>query len=381
MKNTWIELDLAVLRSNIEQAAKAAGSRRKIIFVVKSNAYGHGLEPVVACAAKCGVGWFAVSNIDEALLARNIAGQARILALAVMPPSRVPDAIANGVETVVVGEKHASDLARAARATGSKLLCHAKVDTGMGRLGFMWDTAAESIDRVRGDGGLELAGLCTHLAAADDPGIAFSKLQIERLNSVAASCEGKGIRIPFRHASNSSAFLMHPEWDMDAVRLGIAMYGYGMKSAGAGARAATLPFLQWKTSVAQVKQVPAGSPIGYNCTHTTRAPTCIGVLDVGYADGYFRSLSNRAFVLVRGRRRPAIGLVSMNYVTIDLGPDTDVTEGDEATLIGEQNGEAIWADEVASWCGTIPYEVLTNIRCEHRNVLPAPIRTKEDTAR
>lgn len=368
MKHTWIQIDLSALQRNIEQVARALGSPGKIIFVVKSNAYGHGLEPVVSRAVKCGVARFAVNNIDEALQVRSIADKADILVLGVMPPERVKDAIAARIEPVIVAEKHGRDLASAARSAKSKLACHVKVDTGMGRLGFMWDAASESIGCLYREPGLELAGICTHLASTDDPAAVLSKLQVERFKSVVASCESRGIRIPFKHVSNSSAFLMHPEWDMGGVRLGIVMYGYGLKSADA--RAATRPFLQWKTSVAQVKTVPAGFPIGYNSTHATTSSTCIGVLDAGYADGYFRALSNRAFVLVRGRRRPVIGLISMNLVTIDLGANTDVTEGDEAVFVGEQDGEAIWADEIASLCGTIPYEVLTNIRCEHRDILP-----------
>jgi alanine racemase len=159
--------------------------------------------------------------------------------------------------------------------------------------------------------------------------------------------------------SSSRAFLYVNEWDFDGIRPGIALYGYGAGSTHV--RIHTHPILQWKSYVIQVKPVPANTPIGYYGSYVTSAPTNIATLCVGYADGYNRLLSNKGHVLIRAQRRPIVGRISMNWVTVDVGSDTDVVEGDEVVLIGTQGSESIWADELAVLCGTIPYEILTDV--------------------
>ena len=163
----------------------------------------------------------------------------------------------------------------------------------------------------------------------------------------------------FRHASSSRAFLYHDAWDLDGVRPGIVVYGYG--AGEAGMRIGTDPVLQWKTTVAQVKRVAKGTTVGYYSTHTTERATTIATLSAGYADGYHRALSNKGFVLIGGRRCAVVGRVSMNWITVDCGPEAAVRAGDEAVLIGRQGAEAIWAGELARLAKTIPYEMLTSI--------------------
>jgi len=163
-----------------------------------------------------------------------------------------------------------------------------------------------------------------------------------------------------RHVANSDALLRDTEWQADAVRVGILLYGYS--SAHPRQRLPTRPFLHWKTRLLLVKRVPSGFPVGYGGTYRTPCETCLGTIDVGYADGYARACGNRAFVLVKGRRVPVVGRVSMNLTTLDLGPASDAVEGDEVVLLGQQGAEAVWADDIAEWVGTIPYEILTGIR-------------------
>ena len=174
------------------------------------------------------------------------------------------------------------------------------------------------------------------------------------------ACAANGLRVSYRHIANSAAFLAHPEWDLTAVRCGIIAYGYGARYEGA--RAPTKPFMQWKTRVIQVRHVPAGFPVSYLSTHVTQAPTVLATINVGYADGFARQLSNRGMVLLNGRRVPVVGRVTMNFTVLDAGSDSQVREGDEVVLMGEQGGESLWADELARWCKTIPYEILTSIR-------------------
>ena len=229
----------------------------------------------------------------------------------------------------------------------------------MGRLGFAWEDAAQQASVLLPNPGLDIRGICTHFAAVKPTNLASAEQQMGRFSSVASAVERLAGRKLFRHVSSSRALLYVDDWDMDGVRPGIALYGYGTK--GSNVRINTFPVLQWKTRVIQVKSVPANFPVGYYGSYITPAPTKIATLSIGYADGYPRLLSNKGCVLIRGRRCPVVGRVSMNWVTIDVGLESEVAVGDEVALIGEQGAESIWADDLAHLCQTIPYEILTDI--------------------
>jgi alanine racemase len=378
--NTWTELDLETLSENIAAVRSALRGSTRVIFVVKSNAYGHGLQPVSVRAWDCGVRWFAVARVDEALALRRILPEAEILMVGVLDPADAALACEHNVIAVLVNERQASSLASEMDGRGKVLRCHAKIDTGMGRLGFRWDDAAAKLTSLARHRGLDIQGACSHFASPQTGSGTPAEVQFERFNQVVRDCEAKGMELRLRHMSSSGALLRHAAWDMDGVRPGILLYGYGSapdtrneREAGeAGGPEAlgirTRPFLEWKTRVVQIKHVRAGSPIGYDGTHVTSRDTHIGTLDVGYADGYSRHLSNKAVVLAGARRAPIVGRVTMNFVTVDLGPETTVKEGDEVVLLGQQGSEAIWADEIATRGGTISYEILTGIRTEDRRL-------------
>jgi len=375
MKNTWIELDAAALARNIQRLREVLAPATTVIFVVKSNAYGHGLIPVARCAWACGIRWFAVAHVDEALPLRALLPEANILLLSPIAPAEVAAALAADLTPVLTDEQQALALAAAARARGQTLSCHAKIDTGMGRLGFFWEEALEALPRLAREPGLQLRGLCTHFSAAGGEADGFTDEQARRFQRVAQACAAAGISGLLRHASNSSALLCDSAWDLDGVRPGILLYGYAppvqVRAAPAAGRAPPTPrrvrvepCLAWRTRIVQVKKVPAGFPVSYDRTYLTPRETHLAVLDVGYADGYSRQLSNRAEVVIGGRRRPVVGRVTMNLTVVDLGPAGDAAPGDTATLLGRDGAAAVWADEMAAWRGTIPYEVLTNIRTD-----------------
>lgn len=359
MKSSWVQVDLAALDRNIRSVREALRPQTSLIFVVKANAYGHGLAPVARQAARSGVRWFAVAYLKEALQVRAVAEDAEIVVLGAVEPGDVRTLSESRILPVVVSEEHGRALASAAQAQGLRLRAHLKIDTGMGRFGVPWQEAEGAYARLLRAAGLELTGLCTHFASVELKKPSLGPEQMDRFRGVDAAI-GKIAAGPlFRHASSSRAFLYHGDWDLDGVRPGIILYGYG--AGERGMRIRTAPILQWRSHVMQVKRVPAGCPVGYYGTHTTAAPTTIATLGAGYADGYQRALSNRGFVLVRGRRCAVVGRVSMNWITIDCGPDSDVQAGDEAVLIGRQGDAAIWADELARLARTIPYEMLTSI--------------------
>jgi len=366
-----VELDLRILRNNLRNLQSALKSHTEIIFVVKSNAYGHGLVPVAQCAWECGVKWFAVTNINEALILREILPDTGIMIVGVMDTSAVAQAIGNNIVPIVISEKHAVSLASAAASLKAVLRCHAKIDTGMGRVGFLWEEAPDILLRLARLPGLDICGFCTHFASVTSPDKSFALTQAERFNTVIRLCDEKGLSVPFKHISNSGAIICNRAWNMDGIRPGILLYGYGYKYSERGTQTPELdgcvevktrPFLQWKTQILQIKKVPADFPVSYDSTFTTSHETFIATIDVGYADGYSRQLSNTGYVITGGKRCPVIGRITMNLTMIDLGPDTKAQEGDEVILIGSQGNEAVWADEIARWCGTIPYEILTSIR-------------------
>jgi alanine racemase len=357
-------LDLALLAQNIWQIKAAVPSSSDLILVVKANAYGHGISTVAKKAFECGIRRFFVATLDEAISVRLVLPESQILLLGAVWPADLPEVVRHRIVPVLFSEDQARELAEAARTSGVSVRCHVKVDTGMGRMGWPWETAAEKILEVHRLGGLEISGICMHFASAGRATDAFARLQAGRFQTVLAACSALEIPPLFTHVSNSAAFSSHPELDMDGVRIGILAYGYGGRPGAA--RVQTKPLLQWKTRVIQVKQVPAGFPVGYLSTHVTPEPTSLATIDVGYADGISRLMSNKGYVLVGGRRAKVVGRVTMNFTIVDLGFDSAVKPGDEVVLIGTQGTESLWADEVARWCATIPYEILTNIRSNTR---------------
>lgn len=361
-RNAWVELDLSLLCNNIAAMKARLAPETEIIQVVKANAYGHGMTAVASKAFECGVRWFLVARLDEALTLRAALPEANILLLGAVWPLDCGLLMKHRITPVLVSEEQARQLAEKARAAAKPLTCHVKIDTGMGRFGFPWDTAAASLAGLRDNGGLDIRGICMHFASAGKSGDPFAALQADRFKRVLGQCQGLGLTGLFRHAANSAAFTTQPELDFDGVRAGILAYGYGGRRSGV--RAQTRPFLQWKTRVVQVKQVPAGFPVSYLSTHVTPAATWLATIDAGYSDGLPRLMSNKGHVLVGGRRARVVGRVTMNFTIVDVGPQGGVKEGDEVVLIGIQGGESLWADELARWCQTIPYEILTNIRSE-----------------
>ncbi len=357
--NTWVEISLARLRGNIAAVRNALPPTTKLVFVVKANAYGHGIGGVARHAAAAGVDWFAVAYAGEAAHVRAAAPDANIVILGASMPQDV-DLLADlGIIPVLVGREHAEMLSAAAARRGVVLPCHLKVDTGMGRFGVAWQTAVEDFRAIDRLPGLSVRGICTHFASVEVARPSLGPEQVERFQEIVGEISRFCDRPLMRHVSSSRAFQCFPEWDFDAVRPGIILYGYGAREPGF--RVVTEPLLEWKTRVMMVKRVPARFPVGYYSSYTTTRETCIATIAAGYADGYNRLLGNRGFVLIHGKRHPVVGRVSMNWITLDVGLDSGVEAGDEVVLIGQDGGESFWADEMARMARTISYEMLTSI--------------------
>lgn len=374
MQNSWVEVDLNGLGANLAGLRASLAPSTEVMLVVKANAYGHGTEATTRCAARAGVRWFAVAQADEAETARRAAPESRIVLLGPPMPDMTPWLLEHRVTPIVVSAEHARALGAEAARRRARLPVHLKIDTGMGRMGMHWtDAPAEAAAAIR-EPGLDVQGICTHFARVevgkDDP----ATEQAKRFFDVVRAAEAVAGRRMFRHVSNSRAILCHPEWDLDAVRPGIIAYGYG--AADEHGRVHTRPILQWKTHVVQARRVPEGFAVGYYGTYHTPAPTQLAVVALGYADGYLRALSNRGYMLIGGRRCRVVGRVSMNWITVDVGPYGRVAPGDEVVALGRQGPHEIWADELAVLCRTIPYEILTGInatiRRRYQDSVPAP---------
>lgn len=362
----WVEINTSVFADNIRNIRAAVARNAEVILVVKANAYGHGLEMLVNRASKEGLQWFAVATFDEAVRIRKILSDAKIVMVSVLKSKDVLAAAEFNIVPVIVSEEHASELST---ALGEEQIdCHIKIDTGMGRLGIGWESAADIAEKIMRMKGLNIKGLCTHFASSDGDDRTFLDEQFRRFCLVRGALTEKGMGHLFCHASNSGAVTLDGALDLDGVRPGIMLYGYrSVRKAEIEKRPIiTRPFLTWKTSVLQVKNVPAGFPVGYDSTFKTEKASKIAIIDVGYSNGFPRHLSNKGFVLVGGRKCPVVGRVTMNLVTVDVGIASAVKVGDEAVLIGSQGEVSIWADEIAHLCSTISYEILTNIKTTDR---------------
>jgi alanine racemase len=337
----------------------------ELCAVVKADAYGHGAIPAARAALAGGATWLAVAAAPEAAQLRAAGIDARLLVMGALTRDDLRTALAADADVVA----WTRELIDAAAAHGPARV-HVKLDTGMGRLGTKDPREAlELCDAVAAAEGLELAGVMTHFATADDRASEHFDDQLRRFGEFAGAVRERhsGVTV---HAANSAAVLRDPAAHFDLVRCGIAVYGldpFGEHPAQHGLE----PALELESYVAAVKRFAPGESAGYGRTWRAERETWVGVLPIGYGDGWRRANSNAADVLVRGRRYPLVGTVSMDNVTIDLGPETDVEPGDRAVLIGSQDGERILAEDVARRIGTINYEVTTGL-------LPRAVRVYDE---
>ena len=328
--------------------------------VVKANGYGHGALASAEAALVGGATWLAVAAASEAAELRLRFPEVPILTMGAMTQAELDVALAAGSELAVWRE----GFARLAAERGAELdvrpRVHVKYDSGMGRLGERDPDAVLALARqVAADDRLELVGLWTHFATADEPDSAFFGEQLERFADLADRVRAEHPEI-LLHAANSAATLRDSASHFDMVRCGIAIYGLDPFQADPFDRRLE-PALELRSYVADVKRFPRGASAGYGRRWRAPTETWVGVLPIGYGDGVSRALSNNGEVLVAGRRHPLVGTVSMDNVTIDLGPDTDVEDGAPAVLIGAQGGDRILCEEVARRLGTINYEITCGI--------------------
>jgi alanine racemase len=357
---TWVEVDLGAIGENVARL-KALASPAALLAVLKADAYGHGALRVARTALLHGADYLATACLSEAVVLRRHGINAPILILGFTPAWQAQEIVRHHLTATVFSLEPVRYLSRAAQALGlGPARVHLKVDTGMGRLGLLPADVPAFVDAVRALPGVEIEGIFTHFAQADAADRAPTLAQIARFDAVLDELQSRGGLPRYVHASNSAGIFAFPEARYTMVRTGIAMYGLDPSDA-VPCPPGFQPALTFKTLVAQVKELPPGSPISYGGTFVTRRPSRIAVLPVGYGDGLRRSPKNWNEVLVRGQRAPIVGVVCMDMCMIDVTDVPGAREGDEVVLIGRQDGESITVADAARNLGTIPYEVVTQI--------------------
>ena len=357
----WAEIDLGALERNLKRIRQALPPHIKYVAVVKADAYGHGLHPTVARLMHSGADMFAVANVAEAAALREIGRGWPILVLGPMLPEEAPFAIEYDLICTMSSPEEVQRLEQVAAKAGRIVSVHLKIDTGMGRAG-VWHTEAPALyARITACRHLSLEGVFTHFSSADtDP--EYTDRQRTLFLNTLLRCEGLASRNLFIHADNSAGLETFAEGSpINAVRVGLLQFGILPYEDSLLARVEPEPVFSFHTRVGLVKTVPAGTGISYSRTRVVDRETRLAVLTAGYGDGIPRASSDRAEVLIRGRRCPVLGRVTIDQTIVDATHAPDVEIGDEVILVGEQRGERISISEFSHWADTIPWETLTSV--------------------
>ncbi len=365
LRPTWVEISLSKLRQNCIQVRRLAG-RRKVMAVVKADAYGHGAVPVAKCLAECGVEWFGVATVEEALELRAAGIEQPVLLLGGLYMSDPAHLIEYRLTPSVSSTARLDTYAECARHYGRPIEFHLKVDTGMGRLGLPPDRLASFLEHYRELEGLKMKGFLTHLASAEDFVASQTDEQAARFRAALDQLKSAGIDPEWVHVSNSAALVARRAFPENLVRIGALFFGFcpplNLPSGQEHRELQTVEaILTFKSRVVYLKDVPSGTPLGYGAAFHTRRPSRIATVPVGYADGLSRSLSNCGHAIVRDHCAPIVGNISMDLSLLDVTAIPGVTVGDEVILIGKSERCSITALDIAQTLGTVPYEVLCSI--------------------
>jgi len=343
------EINLTQLAENFKQIKQYLNEKKascKTIAIIKADAYGHGAIESAKCYEALGVDYLGVAFFEEALILRESGIKSKILMLF---DREIEGVFKNNLTPVVFDYKQAKMLSKEAEKRGMILPIHVKVETGMGRLGI-YENPCNAIKEIANLKNLKIEGIMSHLSIAEDKD--WTQNQVEKLMKI-RDCLRKFGLTPIFHIANSRG-LFYENALFDAVRPGLMLYGYGSVNS----QIIVKPCMTVKTKILDIRKLPAGMPISYGGTFKTKRESLIGVIPVGYADGYLRGLSNKAMVIVKGEKVPVVGTICMDLTMIDLTQIKDVEINDDVILMGEKNQEKITAEDIATWANTIPYEVL-----------------------
>lgn len=362
-KRVVAEISLDAIENNIRNMEGLLKAGTKMLAVIKADGYGHGaLQIAVRLEQIEHVFGYATATAEEAFKLRNGGIRKPILVLGYTFPDNYEEMIRLSVRPAVFKEETAAQLSEAARAAGKRCKIHIKVDTGMSRIGLPCDEEGiRTALRIASYDMLDVEGMFTHFARADEEDRTPAGNQLKRFVDFTRRCKEEGLSPELLHCSNSAAILTMPEANMDLVRAGITMYGLSPSGQEVTGPIRLEPAMSLKSSIVFIKELPAGREISYGGIYTTDKPTRVATIPVGYADGYPRSLSNKGYVLIRGRKAPILGRVCMDQLMVDVTDIPDAREYDEVVLLGNSGGNSITAEELGTLSGRFNYEFVCGI--------------------
>lgn len=365
LRPTWVEIDLSALEHNFKQIKKLVGKLAKVLCVVKADAYGHGMIEVSRRLSRCGADYLGVASIDEAIKLRKSGIKLPILILELIPEEHVGYIVDYNLTQGLCTERLANSLNNYAKRKGKTAKVHIKIDTGMGRLGIWHEDASVFIKKIQQLRNIEIEGIYTHFPSADTDRF-FTNHQIRYFENLIKKLKNNNIYIPLRHTANSIGVIDYRCSHLNLVRPGLMLYGLYPKESFRQVLELK-PVMSFKTRILFIKKVPKGRSISYGRTYLTKKPTTIATLPVGYSDGYLRSLSNKAEVLIRGLRSKIAGRICMDQSMIDLDNLKNVKIGEEVVLVGKQGRQKITLEELAALANTISYELACSIGKNNAN--------------
>ena len=363
MRQTWVEIDLSALDHNIKAIKEAIGSA-EIIGIVKADAYGHGSVRCSKVLRSNGVSRFAVATVEEALTLREAGFNETIIILGFVPQECVDIVIEQRLTIVVGGLERAGAIANIAGETNDVIDCLVAIDSGMGRIGYRIETPFEKelakteIEEMDELDGIRIIGMISHFSTSDEADSSYTDKQLSLFNDFYEELAGCGISLPMLSIANSAAIMDYPRTHFDAVRPGIIMYGCYPSDEVDKSRLDLEPVMSVKAYIVHLKTVPAGTAISYGRRFITERESKIATISIGYADGYARTLTGKAEVLVNGHRVPVVGSICMDQCMIDVTDVPEVRAGDEVVIMGRSGDDEIPAEELADKIGTINYEIL-----------------------
>ena len=361
----WAEIHLDRFRKNLSSIKEYVGESTKVMAVIKADAYGCGVNEISKEAVANGADYLAVACVDEAKQLRRNGIEVPILILGATPLECVEDLFQYRIIPTVFEQKLPEAISSYAKQHGKTLDIHIKVDTGMGRLGFpyyddTYQSSVEEILKISRLDGIRIEGIFTHFSNADCPDSeTVTKQQFAQFTDLIEKLKEAGLEIPIRHAANSAATCLYPEMHLDMVRPGIILYGeYPSRYVEERTSLKLQPVMELKARVWQVKEVRQGQGISYGKTYCTDSPKKLAAVGIGYADGYFRTLSNKIRVIINGEFAPQVGNICMDQTMVDVTEIPSVSYGNEVILVGKSGEKSISFSEMAALCGSINYEMM-----------------------
>ena len=358
LRPTHLEINLKTISRNFITIKNHVGNA-KIMPILKANAYGHGLVRIAQLMQELNADYLGVAVLEEGILLREMGITLPILVLGGILGNQVPLFFKHDLTITASSMEKLNQIDEAAASMKVRAKVHLKIDTGMERIGVHYYSADKFLEAALKCKNVLIEGIYSHFANSEQQDLTHAKLQLERFNNVLKFFDDRSVETPIRHFANSGAILQLPEANFDMVRPGIMMYGV-YPSQEVAKTVIVQPSLTWKTRVVYFKVIKPGHPVGYGSTwetdHLVRAITA----PVGYGDGYMRSMSHNAYVIIRGEKYPVVGSISMDQIVVNIETDS-AYNGDEVILIGKDGNSKICCEDLAAWAGTIPYEILTSI--------------------